>query len=166
MFEQNIEKDKNGCWNWTGRMHLGNLPSFSPPKSRRHRMVRRVMWEQYKGPIPSRAAILPGCKNKHCVNPDHLVTGKRGKPQLSLTKKFWTKVDKRGPDDCWNWLAYIRKSEGCGIIIHDGKYLRAYRVAWELCRGQTPPKNQKVRHKCKNKLCCNPKHLFTTKEIV
>lgn len=78
----------------------------------------------------------------------------------SLTERFWENVDKRGPDDCWEWMA--GKEFGYGYIRregHKGKMARAHRVAWELTNGPIP-KGMCVLHRYDNPGCCNPAHLW------
>lgn len=76
-----------------------------------------------------------------------------------LVKRFNAKVDTRGPNDCWPWLAATR-SVGYGAIKHRGKVYSAHCVAWIIANGQQIPKGQVVRHSCDNPACCNPAHLL------
>lgn len=38
--------------------------------------------------------------------------------------RFWSKVNKRGQDECWEWLAY-KDSNGYGQFWHEGATRRA-----------------------------------------
>lgn len=85
---------------------------------------------------------------------------------LTLAERFWRKVDKRGPDECWEWTAG-RTSYGYGQIWSGGqrrKKLLAHRVAWELANGPIPQGEEYhgvcVLHRYDNPGCCNPAHLF------
>lgn len=89
---------------------------------------------------------------------------------MSLEERFWTKVTRLGPDDCWPWTAFINP-EGYGHFgTGDGKVGRAHRVAYQLAVGPIP-KGSVLDHTCHtgecvvpgnlcpHRRCCNPKHL-------
>jgi hypothetical protein len=76
-----------------------------------------------------------------------------------LLERFWPKVDRRGPGECWPWLA--GKSHGYGVISAGGRYgrrLPAHRVAYEALVGPIPP-GLVIDHLCRNTACCNPAHM-------
>jgi len=80
----------------------------------------------------------------------------------ALADRFWEKVDIRGPDECWPWLASTGERGYGKIMIHgpDGKAMAtASRIAYELCFGPVHDGLQ-VLHSCDNPPCCNPGHLF------
>lgn len=58
---------------------------------------------------------------------------------------------------CWQWQSTIRNGFGC-LKFHK-KTSDAHRVAYTLFIG-TIPEDFCVYHKCSNKLCINPDHLF------
>lgn len=71
-------------------------------------------------------------------------------------RRFWSKVKKAGPDECWIWQAYTDQ-DGYGRFSLKGKKHRAHRVAVRIDGRQ--PDGKVVRHTCDNPSCVNPDHL-------
>ena len=73
-------------------------------------------------------------------------------------ERFWEKVDIAGYGKCWEWKAN-RHIRGYGIFWHNGKNVRANRMALVLSGSAPPSKNSMALHSCDNPPCCNPAHL-------
>lgn len=71
--------------------------------------------------------------------------------------RFWSKVEKRGPDECWGWNAQ-KRWDGYGRFVNRYRPIWAHRFSYELHHGKIP-KDMHVLHSCDNPECTNPKHL-------
>lgn len=90
-----------------------------------------------------------------------------------LGKSFWNKATEEEKferykqmfedkvvktEDCWGWNSFIN-STGCGMIGSRKNLISAYRFSWILHNGKIP-NGLLVLHKCNNRICSNPKHLY------
>jgi hypothetical protein len=79
-------------------------------------------------------------------------------------------VDRRGPDECWPWLGYVRaKRSGYGAFWFDGRFVPAHVFAWTIANGQMPADKPCGCHSCdvrypagsiEYRKCCNPSHIW------
>jgi hypothetical protein len=78
--------------------------------------------------------------------------------QRPIEIRFWEKVDRRGPNECWLWLG-SKSGPGYGNLKGvDRKTVYAHRVSYEINTGPIPD-GLMVDHACMTRPCVNPSHL-------
>jgi hypothetical protein len=71
-------------------------------------------------------------------------------------ERFWAKVDRRDPDDCWLWIT--PSVRGYGYFHFEGRKVLVHRWSYEHLIGQIP-QGLDLDHLCRVRHCVNPKHL-------
>lgn len=62
-------------------------------------------------------------------------------------------------DDCVLWPFAISE-RGYGKVRSNGQTRRAHRMVCKIAHGAPPMSDAQAAHKCGNRLCCNPQHLY------
>ena len=85
---------KSGCWLWNGRLEYDGYARVWSTEDGRYVPAHRWVFERLRGPIADGKEMDHICRNKGCVNPDHLepVTRAENQRRGDAAKLTWNDV--------------------------------------------------------------------------
>ncbi len=75
-----------------------------------------------------------------------------------IKEKYNKFIIKKGNDKCWDWKGCCPAPGYCQLRL-GSKIYKAHRLSWIIHHGLIPA-GMHILHKCDNKRCSNPNHLF------
>jgi hypothetical protein len=78
----------------------------------------------------------------------------------TIEERFWEKIDRRGPDECWPWKASKARGYGEFYVSPERGKVMAHVFAVELATGEQIQPGMDGCHTCDNPPCCNPSHVY------
>lgn len=87
----------------------------------------------------------------------------------TVEQRFWSRLDRRGPDECWPWTGYVNHL-GYGTLDINRRPSLAHRLAYKMLVGPIPEglvldhvchndSDCTAGNTCEHRRCCNPAHL-------
>ncbi len=160
-----VEKQDSGCWFRYSRARNSGYTTLQVDGRRIG--AHRFAYAAFVGDIPPGMEVDHLCRDRGCVNPEHLELVDRA-TNLSrrdeanpgdfaargLEERLHSRLEPNG--DCLEWTGALVR--GYGVISVDGKTKYVHRVSFELQHGPIPAEND-LDHKCRNPKCANPEHL-------
>jgi hypothetical protein len=112
-FDEKYVVKETGCWEWIGSLNAGGYGTFHMPK--KPELAHRFSYQRTHGRIKEGLELDHLCRNRRCVNPDHLeqVTRRentvRGAGPEKLRERQRAISDQR-TEKCANGHSYLERA--------------------------------------------------------
>lgn len=174
-----------GCWIWQKTLSVGYARKRILGKNwRLHRYVHIILGNN--PPPSSKHTVDHSCRNRACINPDHLRWATASEQGYNQTRSTNSKPLSRPPDancleDRANWYFQQSTQTDSGCLIpqlrpsdtgyvrfrfnikqyqaHIISALQKYNLPITQISYESFTKDNIVLHSCNNRACCNPAHL-------
>lgn len=145
--ENNIIKEKEGCWNWQGPVYEGvPMTNYKGYRVTAHRLSYEIFIGEYSEIL----RINRKCANNLCVNPSHIYS------QTKIPTKRNVPTN-----SCWFWekgtLQQVNSFDALKLL--EQAKAKDFKEAFIILKGQIP-KNALLSRTCGYKKCINPEHMF------
>lgn len=147
--------DDKGCW--FSKDREGNFPHFE--RDGETHQINILLYEEKYGKVPEGMKLIRTCKQKGCINPDHVLPGHVGghnKVELAWEEKW---VVDYLDTPCWVCCSHKVDKDGYFRYTIGDRVMLLHRYMYEKYKEPLIP-GMNINHHCDNPSCINPDHLY------